>query len=383
VTDNPIEVTPFLSASVSAPDDSGDPALTELIRDEIRRNGPITFARFMNRALYEPGLGYYATTDRRATRSGDFLTAPELHPIFGWTVARQIHEMWQRLGEPREFVLREYGAGTGSFGAAIGDGLRRDDPTAAESIDYQPIETPGRPGTENASGPMIGCVVANEFLDALPVHRVVNDGGRLKELLVDWQGGRFVEVLGEISDARIFEHVARGEPQLAEGQRTEVNLGAADWLRDVDRDLERGFVLLIDYGLRRAELRSADRSSGTLRAFRGQHVSSDILSGVGRRDLTAHVDLDALEEDARTAGFSVLGTTTQAEFLMGCGFDEVYAVAKEESDKDWEPALLLRSAVRRLLDPHHLGKYAVVVLGKDIPTDPPLRGLSFRTRASA
>lgn len=359
------------------------PALVELIRSDIERDGPIPFARFMERALYEPGIGYYATTDARPTRDGDFLTAPELHPIFGWAVARQIEEMWERLGEPRDFVLREYGAGTGAFGAAIREGLVRDGTPATESLDYEPIETHGRSGATITAGPMVGCVLGNEFLDALPVHRVVSDRGHLKELLVDWQDGRFVEVAGDLSDPRISENVERNGPRLAEGQRTEVNLASADWLGEVYRDLERGYVLLFDYGLPRDELRGAERVTGTLRAFRGQHVSSDILGGVGRQDITAHVDLDALADDARAVGFSILGTTTQAEFLMGCGFDGVYGRAREGADTDWEPAFLLRSAVRRLLDPLHLGKYAVVVLGKDVEPDPPLRGLSYRTRDSA
>jgi SAM-dependent MidA family methyltransferase len=104
-------------------DDAGEPALVELIRAEIERDGPITFARFMERALYEPGLGYYAVSATRPTRAGDFLTAPELHPIFGLTVARQIDEMWRLMGRPRPFVVREYGAGTGALYLAIVDGL--------------------------------------------------------------------------------------------------------------------------------------------------------------------------------------------------------------------------------------------------------------------
>src|SRR5687767_10217735 len=106
------------SAGIAPPaPTAGEPALVDLIRVEIDRDGPITFARYMERALYEPGLGYYATSAERPTRTGDFLTAPELHPIFGWTVANQIDEMWRRLGEPHDFTLREFGAGNGSFGA--------------------------------------------------------------------------------------------------------------------------------------------------------------------------------------------------------------------------------------------------------------------------
>src|SRR5512141_2433378 len=111
---------PFRSTlETPPPDDPGEPRLVELIRAEIEESGPITFARFMERALYEPGLGYYATSAERMTRAGDFVTAPELHPIFGAVVARQIDEMRQRLGAPANFTVREYGAARRTLGRAL------------------------------------------------------------------------------------------------------------------------------------------------------------------------------------------------------------------------------------------------------------------------
>ena len=362
--------------------DPGEPALVDLIRGEIQRGGPITFARFMERALYEPGLGYYATSADRPTRAGDFLTASELHPIFGWAVARQVDEMWQRLGEPDDFILREYGAGTGALGRAIGDGFARAGSQLSPVLRYEPVEIKGRPNAVSPTSPLIGCVVANEFLDALPVHRVVRRGGRLLELHVDWRDGRFVEVTGELSDERIASQLGSDRDGVPEGQQIEVNLRMADWLAELAAQLDRGYVILVDYGLTRSELLSPRRAAGTIRAFRGHHVSGDVLSGVGRQDLTAHVDLDALDAVALAAGFQLLGRTNQAEFLMGCGFDEIYQRARAEADLDWDSALELRSAVRRLLDPAHLGSYAVVILGKDVEREPTLRGLGYRLNRS-
>ena len=360
--------------------DPGEPALIELIRDEIHRNGPITFARFMERALYEPGLGYYATSADRPTRKGDFLTSVEIHPIFSWAMARQIDEIWKRLGEPANFTLREYGAGKGALGRAIADGLRRDTSPLADILRYEPVEIEGRlPDAQMSAEPLVGCVIGNEFLDALPVHRVVQDAGRLRELYVDWAGDRFNEVAGDLSDPRLAERFDGG-PILHDGWRAEVNLGMADWLSDVAISLDRGFVLLIDYGLPQAALRSEARSTGTVRAFRGQHVSSNVLGGVGHQDLTAHVDLDALVDDAAAVGLDVLGVTKQAEFLLGCGIDEIYRAAVAGTGEDLEVALMLRSAVRRLLDPHHFGAYAVVILGKNVDREPLLRGLTFRAK---
>jgi len=358
--------------------DPGEPALVDLIRGEIQLSGPITFARFMECALYAPGLGYYATGADRPTRAGDFLTATELHPIFGWAVARQVDEMWQLLGEPDQFVLREYGAGTGALGGAIGDGLARSGSRLSPILRYEPVEIEDRLSAVSRTSPMTGCVVANEFLDALPVHRVVRRGGRLLELYVDWLDGRFVDVTGELSDERIAAQQGSDTDGLADGHQIEVNLRMAEWLLGLSGELERGYVILIDYGLPRSELLSPTRATGTIRAFRGQHVSGDVLSGVGRQDLTAHVDLDALDAASAAAGFHVLGRTTQAEFLMGCGFDEIYQAARVDADVDWDSALALRSAVRRLLDPAHLGSFAVMVLGKDVEPAPALRGLGYR-----
>jgi SAM-dependent MidA family methyltransferase len=333
----------------------------------------MTFARFMERALYEPGLGYYATSGDRATRDGDFLTAPELHPIFGWALARQVDEMWSRLGSPSDFVLREFGAGTGALGASIRDGMARDGSPLAAALHYEPVEIEGRIAVGLPSGSMVGCVLGNELMDALPVHRVVTQGGELCELYVGWMDARFVDVAGELSDQRLRDRLERDPVALPEGHHAEICLAMTDWLGEVAREFERGYVP-------QADLRSERRATGTLRAFRGHHVSSDVLSGVGRQDISAHVDLDALEMEAEMAGFDVLGRTTQSQFLMGCGLDEIYQAARAEADQDWDSALLLRSALRRMLDPLHLGAYAVVILGKNVDGEPPLRGLAYQVQ---
>ena len=347
-----MRVEPIRSPLTAPPaDDPGEPRLVGAILAEIDEGGPITFARFMERALYEPGMGYYATSRERTTRSGDFLTAPELHPIFGQTVAGAIEQMRKQLGNPPEFEVREYGAGRGTLGAGL-----------PEEIAYEPIDF----DTPRRNKPITGVVLANEFLDALPVHRVVMRGGGLQELKVGRSEGRLVEVETELSDPRLADWFDRRQIRLAEGQRAEVNLAMLDWLAEVGRDLERGCVLIFDYGLPASELYGADRATGTVRAFRGQHVSSDVLGAVGHQDITAHVDLDALEDGARDAGLELIQRTRQADFLLANGFEQVYAEARETADEDWEAAMQLRSAVTRLLDPRGMGGFAVVILGKGV-----------------
>jgi SAM-dependent MidA family methyltransferase len=266
-----------------------------------------------------------------------------MHPIFGQTVARAIDTMRDRMGNPAAFAVREYGAGRGTLGAALPAGMT-----------YEPVEF----DTRRPSSPFTGVILANEFLDALPVHRVVARGGVLRELQVGRSEGRLVEVETELSDLRLAEWFDRRQIRLADGQRAEVNLAMLDWLAEIGRDLELGYVLIFDYAL--------GRTRDTLRAFRKQHVSSDVLSGVGRQDLTASVDLVALEDGARAAGLDVITRTRQAEFLLGNGIEQVYAEARKTADEDWDAATQLRSAVARLLDPQGMGGFAVVILGKGV-----------------
>ena len=344
--------------------------------------GPITFARFMERALYEPGLGYYATSVDRPTRAGDFLTAPELHPIFGHVLARRIDGMWRALGQPQTFTVREFGAATGTLFLTLLEGLIGFDSDLVGAIRYQPVDLAlqratleqrlvaaghaGMLSDATSDAPLVGVVLANEFLDALPVHLVVREGDALREIHVDWQGGRFVEHIGELSDARLGTWFSDSGIELADGQRAEASLAMLDWVSPLGSQLERGFAIVIDYGASANELYAAHRMTGTLRAFRGQHVSSDVLGAVGHQDITAHVDFDALERAARGAGLTVIERRRQNEFLIDNGFDEAYAAARLEADQDWSAALSLRSAVRRLIDPQALGGYQVAVLGKGL-----------------
>ena len=379
-------------------DAPGDPRLVALLRTEIEASGALTFARFMQRALYEPELGYYATSAARPTPSGDYLTAAELHPIFGHCLARQLDQMWRLLGEPDDFVLRDYGAGSGALASAIADELARSESALLNRLHYQPVDQPlqlraiadrlaaaGRQGLFSqraAEDRFVGCVLANEFLDALPVHRVTWQQGRLREIYVGWRADRFIEVIGEPSTPRLAEWFAATGVELAEGQRAEVNLAMLDWLAEVAAVLSRGFGLVIDYGADAVELYGSARRAGTLRAFRQQHVGGDPLRGVGRQDLTAHVDLAALRNRAAALGLVVLGGTTQAEFLMGNGLERLVETERRELANEWPPWLQLRSAIGRLLDPRALGGYAVIVLGAGLDEPPPtLAGLDYRLSA--
>ncbi len=190
--------------------------------------------------------------------------------------------------------------------------------------------------------------------------------GEPREIHVDWRDGQFVEVAGPLTDDRLATWFTDAGAELAENQRAEVNLAMLDWLAKLSHEIERGYVLIIDYGSTASDLYGSSRPTGTIRAFAGHQVSSDVLSDPGSRDITSHVDFDALERQARSCGLAVAGRRKSNEFLLACGLDDMYEQARAETDSDWDAALNLRSAIQRLLDPNALGGYLVEVLAKGI-----------------
>jgi SAM-dependent MidA family methyltransferase len=374
-----------------APLPASEPRLLERIVGEIRETGPMTFAQFMSIALYDPESGYYTTGAGGPRRSGDFLTAPEGHPIFGWAIARQVEEVWDRLGRPARFVIREHGAGTGALGLAMIDGLRRAGSGLADAVRYQAAEaSPVRLSTLRerfaAAGfgdrlealddrPAPGLVLANELLDALPVH-VVEGGaaGDLLEVLVGLDGaGDLALQIGPPSTPALAGRLADEGIQLAAGQRSEICLEIDAWMSSAVAGLERGLLLVIDYGYPAEQLYDPARGS-TLRAYHRHRVHDDPLVAIGRQDLTAHVDLTAVERAATDAGLTPLGRTTQAELLAGLGVGDLLVGLQGEDGMDLGRYLAAKSAVVRLLDPRATGKFAVVAFGRGLPAEPPLRG---------
>ncbi|MFI5225504.1 MAG: class I SAM-dependent methyltransferase [Candidatus Limnocylindrales bacterium] len=389
-----------------------DPVLVDLLREELSATGPITFARYMEVALTEPGHGYYVTSTDRPTRQGDFVTAPELHPIFGAVLARALDEGWRALDRPDPYVLVEYGAGTGALAESILTGLRADGSGLREALRYEPIELTADHAerirarlaavgfadamaapepTDSAADhsrsadiqaaadipPATGTVLANEYLDALPVHRVERSAGVLRELFVTWDpvGGRFAEIAGPPSTPALADRLASEGVQLPEGARAEICLAIDEWLDDASARVGRGFGLVIDYGRRAGELYGPARAGGTLRAYSGQRAHDDPFVAIGRQDLTAHVDFSGVERAAADRGWHSLGLTTQARFLVGAGLEGILRARQVDPDLGPTGYLALRASVMRLIDPRALGAFRVLALGRRVPPETRLSGV--------
>jgi SAM-dependent MidA family methyltransferase len=245
-----------------------------------------------------------------------------------------------------------------------------------------------RDSASRAAAPAVmGCLIANEFLDALPVHRLVARDGRLLEIFVGWDdqsdeetGGRFVDVVGEPSTPALAERLAAENVTLADGQRAEICLELDAWAEEMSGAFEAGYAVILDYGRPAGELYGPARPDGTLRAYAGHRVHDDPYAAIGRQDLTAHVDFTAAERATTAHAWRTLGLTTQAEFLVGAGLAELLAARRSEPALSTQDYIALRASVGRLLDPLALGGFRVLVLGRDVPADATLAGLGYRVR---
>jgi len=362
--------------------------LEQRINAEISAKGPISFSRFMERALTEPEIGYYVTSTVRAGRDGDFITAPELHSILGSALARMAVEVWRRVGEPDRFRWVEYGAGSGTLILAVLAQLVRDTSPLLRALEVQSIDTNTyrlselrnavealpkevRPTlVDGDAPPCAGFVMANEYLDALPFNIYVGRAGAPhgiaeRRVGLDQESGARIWVeqpLSEREAARVAGHVGvqPAALQLAEGQLAEACFGLSNWVREVPTRISDGAAVVIDYGRDGVLLRDASsRMAGTALAYQGHRATTDLLSEPGGRDLTAHVDLTALRRAAVEAGLVCVASTTQAALLAGAGLDDELDRLRRGPEATLEGAVALRSALAQLLDPRGMGGFAV------------------------
>ena len=287
--------------------------------DEIRRriesNGPITFAEFMEVALYHPNGGYY-THDRQETTYGDYYTSPSAHPAFSALIAVQLEAMWKALNRPTPFHVVEIGAGSGIMVRDITEYARQHLPEFVNAMRYMTVD---KARDETPRG-VVGCVLSNELIDAFPVHRFEIRDGLVVELFVDINAdGRLHTVAGEPSTPLLAGRLDKLGVELPEGTRGEIGLRIGPWARQVAEIVERGFVHTIDYGYEANELYSPKRSRGTLQTYYKHTSGSSPYQWIGRQDITAHVDFTTVVEEGRAAGLRPLCLMTQAEYLERLG----------------------------------------------------------------
>lgn len=372
-------------------------ALVRIIAAEIAQaaavspadGGWMSFARYMELALYQPGLGYYSGGSRKFGEGGDFLTAPELTPLYGQALARQVAPI---LAASAPLVI-EAGAGSGRLAADL---LLALDRMGAAPAQYQILELSGELRARQAAtlaeyAPALadrvnwldalpeqfsGCLIGNEVLDAMPTHRLRWGTEGILE-------GGVTIVAARLSPAErpAGEALARAAGELAVSApcRGEISLAARAWVTELASRLQVGAMILIDYGLPRHELYHPQRDGGTVRCHYRHRVHNDPFWYPGLSDITSHVDFTAVAEAAFAAGLDVLGYTNQANFLMNCGLGELLLARKEDGAA---AAGRAQGAVNILISPNEMGElFKVIALGRGIKG--PLLGFACGNRVQA
>ena len=347
-------------------------ALIERIRAEAKANADwIAFSRYMELALYEPGLGYYAGGSAKLGAPGDFATAPELGTLFARTLARQVAEILQ----PGETIL-EFGAGSGALAEALIGELAPENylilETSAELRARQETRLGGRAKwIDRLPARFRGVMLANEVADAMPVHALA------------WRDNMIVErgVDGSLAWA---ERPAKGE-LLAAARRlevpvpyeSEIGLVARAWMKLLAARLERGALLVIDYGFPQREYYHPQRTMGTLMCHYRHRAHGDVFFHPGLQDITAHVDFSALAQAAREGGLEVLGYANQAQFLVNCGITKVL---ERENASDVARYAPRAAEAQKLLSPAEMGElFKVLAVGRDVQR--PLLGFASGDRS--
>lgn len=353
-------------------------SLKEKLVERIRARGPITFAEFMEAALFDPEDGYYTSRARIGFDGGDYFTSGDLGPAFGRGMARMAADAWTALGRPAAWDLVEAGAGKGTVMRDLLAALERERPDAARGVrpailevsprlrEQQAVALTGREvrwaATPHGVSPVHGLVFANEVLDAFPVHVLVRTDDGVREAYVAEADGRLIETVGAPSQADLRWRVPTDVPV---GGRWEVSTAAEGWVAQLAAAVTRGYLLFIDYADDEAAL-LARGGAGTVRGFSAHRFIGDPLARPGEVDLTATVNVTAVRRAAEGAGLRLAGSTTQREALLALGIRE--PVAREGTGREQLRAIAGRSAVDALLDPRGLGAFRVLLFAKDAPT---------------
>lgn len=320
--------------------------LSDIIIQRIGEEGPISFHDFMEMALYHPEGGYYTAAQNRIGKTGDFYTSPHLTPAFGAMIGRQLEEMWGQL-ETGHFTVVEYGAGTGTLCRDILAYLKNNKKLYAQ-LAYCIIEK--SPAMRQAGKALLpekvswvnsiqdiagctGCILSNELLDNFSVHQVVMEE-KLMEVFVGYEDG-FVEQLKPAPKV-LVDYLAELQVVLPKGFRTEINLGATQWIKEIAAALKKGFLITIDYGDRSGQLYCGRRSGGTVLCYHKQTINDNPYLNIGGQDITAHVNFSALCHWGFKHGLLCCGLTSQASFLLALGFkDYLRKVLALEAGQNW------------------------------------------------
>ena len=373
----------------------------------------ITFAEYMDMALYHPEHGYYSSDAIKiGFRGSDFFTSASLGADFGELLAKQFYQMWEILDQPIRFDLVEMGAGQGILASHILNYLKQEYPDFFAAVKYIIVEKSQSLKQEQQQRlqdfavdwcnleeippqSITGCFFSNELVDAFPVHQFTLDAGELREIYVTIDNQKeaiseipiirdpvFIEIIGEPSTPQLGEYFKLVEIDLSQntyenGYRSEINLAALNWLGIVADCLERGYVITIDYGYPAHRYYHPRRSQGTLQCYYQHRHHNNPYINIGQQDITAHVDFTALSSWGERCGLKKVGWTQQGLFLMALGIGERLA-ALSSGKQSISQLLQRREGLHQLINPGGLGNFGVLIQSQGLSeqeASQPLQGL--------
>jgi len=368
-------------------------AVQTLIRDKIySAGGWISFEQFMNLSLYAPGMGYYSSGATKLGSAGDFVTAPEISSLFGRTLAQQILQISQQI---KHADILEFGAGSGKLALDLLLELEKSNALPGKYFileisaelrqRQQTLFTDKIPHLvhliewlEQLPDQFTGTILANEVLDAMPVHIVKWDNNVLFVRGVRWQNNQFSWQDRPINNTELNHNASQLTPQINPDNNltytyvSEINLTASHFMHSLTSILQQGVILLIDYGFGRSEYYHPQRNQGTLMCHYRHHAHDDPFYLPGLQDITSHVDFSAITQAAENTRLPLLGYTTQAYFLINCGITEILAQTPAEDTRNFLPQ---SSQLQKLISPAEMGElFKVIAFGKDFSE--PLIGFS-------
>lgn len=359
-------------------------SLQTMIRDKIHAAGDwMSFEQFMNLALYAPGMGYYNSGATKLGSAGDFVTAPEISSLFGRTLAQQVIQIFRQVSQSN---ILEFGAGSGKLALDLLLELEKADALpekyfileiSAELRQRQQLLLANKiphliqliEWLEQLPTQFNGIILANEVLDAMPVHIVSWHDSTIFERGVTWQNNQFSWQDRPIHNIGLNEAVSQLTLQinpnnnLADAYVSEINLAAGHFMHSLANILQQGVILLIDYGFGRNEYYHPQRNQGTLMCHYRHHAHDDPFYLPGLQDITSHVDFSAIIAATENTELMLLGYTTQAYFLINCGITEILAQTSVEDTNNYLPQA---NQLQKLVSPSEMGElFKVIAFGKN------------------
>jgi len=377
------------------PGDGNKTPATLLIEQEVQEHGPMTFAKFMDLALYHPKYGYYSRQSAVRGRRGDYFTSPQVSPLFPQIFADALLQMKTEL-ETKPFTLIEVGSGYGEFMEGVMKALEEageiksfrfiavEKSRSARDLlwrklsRFRKFKVVGDLEEAEIIGGVDGCIVSNEFFDALPFHRLRFDGTDWKEIFVGYEGGSLAETALPLSNQAFVENHGLDRFEFSSGSEVEVRSVVKDVVEEWSRWLSRGYVVTMDYGHPKNVLYDGRRKKGTWLCYHNHTVNENALDHIGRQDITAHVDFSELAEVGKAAGLQPGLFCSQGLFLTCLGEKRI---SKFLADGHPKSQAKKASAVQQLVHPDAMGEaFWVLLQTKEAALPPSFRSLPNRLR---